>query len=74
MEYVLRYKIPGEFSQISEPIEAETPREAAKGVIQRDHGPIGSLIDQIPNNDILTVHKIVATEEVTINDLNKEQN
>lgn len=67
--YVIRYETPGEFSQISEPVDAETPKEAAKTVIQRGTGPVGSLADQLNDDEKLTVHELGSGEQVTVKEV-----
>lgn len=72
--YVIRYEVPGEVSQVSEPIDAKTPREAAEGVMRRD-GPISAVIGLADGDtdEVLTVHEIVTSEKVAVSEVAPDQ-
>jgi hypothetical protein len=71
--YVIRYEVPGEFSQISEPVDAETPEDAAEAIIQRGTGPVGGLADQLDDDDRLIVHELGNGEDVTVGEVTPNQ-
>lgn len=71
--YVIRYEIPGESSQISEPIDAETAKDAARAVMQRGTGPVGGLADQLDGNEKLSVHELGNGTEVTVEEATADE-
>lgn len=71
--YVIRCEIPGEASQISEPIDAETPKDAAKAIMQRGTGPVGGLADQLDGDEKLTVHELGSGTQVTVEEVTSDK-
>lgn len=68
-DYVLRYEMHGSFSRVSEPVKADSPREAAEAVAQREDGPLADIMDALSGDDVLHIHELGPGDTVTVGKL-----